>query len=280
MKVATIKHGESIGIAADAGEGYRFILSDSADFPGLLQNLLRSGADLEEVAKHVLATGHSADDIVYLPPVGAPGKIICVGLNYVDHANELGLEIPEYPTIFIRLASSLIGSGQAIQMPEVSRQLDFEAELAVVIGRSGYQIPEEVALDYVAGYTCFNDVTLRDFQFKTTQWTMGKNFDGTGAFGPALTLASALPPGAKGLKITGRLNGKIVQESSTASLIFDVPNLIAILSQVMTLEAGDVIITGTPAGVGVSRKPPLFMKQGDTFEVEIDQIGLLRNQIE
>ena len=164
-------------------------------------------------------------------------------------------------------------------LPDISQKVDYEAELAVVIGLGGRRIAQEAALDHIAGYSIFNDATLRDYQFRTPQWTVGKNFDRTGAFGPWLVTPDALPLGAKGLRIQGRLNGQTVQDSNTKFLIFDVATLIATLSTTMTLEPGDVIITGTPGGVGASRNPKLFMQSGDVFEAEIEHIGTLTNSV-
>ncbi len=279
MKLATIKSEGKIGIAATDDVEFKYLLPGEAAFPGNLDELLAAGADLEAAARIVLSGAPLRSDAVFLPPVRRPGKIICIGLNYVDHAQELNLELPDYPTVFNRFATSLIGHGLGIMKPSCSDQLDFEAELAFVLGRSGRNISKADALSYVAGYSCFNDATLRDYQFRTTQWTIGKNFDQTGAFGPALTLSGSLPAGARGLDIVARLNGEVVQSSNTDALIFDVPTLVSLLSEVMTLEAGDVVITGTPAGVGASRDPKLFMKPGDIFEVEVSQIGTLRNSV-
>ena len=214
-----------------------------------------------------------------LPVIPRPGKIICIGLNYRDHAKEGGNPIPDYPAVFMRGATSLVAHGEPILRPPVSDKLDWEAELAVVIGRTATRVALGRALDHVAGYACFNDGSVRDYQRKSTQWTMGKNFDQTGGFGPELITADALPDGARGLSITSRVNGEIKQDGNTAEMIFDVATLIAILSEVMTLEPGDVIATGTPAGVGYARTPPVFLKPGDVCEVTIDGIGTLSNPI-
>lgn len=182
-----------------------------------------------------------------------------MGLNYVDHAAEGHFEIPNAPTIFGRFASSLIGDGAPIVRPRVSDQLDFEGELVAVIGRGGRDIDRADALDHVAGYSIFNDASIRDWQFQTPQWTLGKDFDDTGAFGPGFVPAFALPRGARGLRLQTRLNGVVVQDASIDDMIFPVEGLVVLLSQAMTLEAGDVIVTGTPAGVGFARTPPLWM---------------------
>lgn len=215
-----------------------------------------------------------------LPVVPRPGKIICLGLNYADHAAEGGNQRPDYPSFFLRGASSLVAHGAAIQRPRVSGQLDFEAELAVVIGRTSRHLSEANALEAVAGYACFNDATLRDYQRRTAQWTIGKNFDATGALGPWLVPASELPPGAAGLKIESRLNGTVMQSSNTARMLFPVAETLCLLTEALTLEPGDVVVMGTPAGVGYARKPPVWMKAGDTIEIEIEGIGVLSNPVE
>src|SRR5277367_902026 len=214
-----------------------------------------------------------------LPPVTRPPKILCVGVNYADHIEESGLARPTYPEIFARFATSLIAHGEPIRRPSESSALDYEAEFAVVIGRGGRRIQPNRALDHVAGYSLFNDATIRDFQLRTPQWTMGKNFDATGAFGPWLVTPDAVPAGAKGLRIEGRLNDRMMQQSNTGKLIFGVSDLIAMISVAMRLESGDVIITGTPGGVGAARKPPIYMKSGDVFEVEIEGLGVLSNPV-
>ena len=218
-------------------------------------------------------------DVELLPPIPYPGKIICIGLNYRAHAIEGGNPIPDYPAVFMRCTTSLTAPGAAIIYPECSNKLDYEAELAVVIGKTASNVSAAEALDYVAGYSCFNDGSVRDYQRKSTQWTMGKNFDGTGPFGPELVTPDELPAGASGLRIVTRHNGQVMQDSNTADMIFDVATLIATLSEAMTLEPGDVIATGTPSGVGYARTPPVFMKPGDTIEIEIEGIGTLTNTI-
>lgn len=217
--------------------------------------------------------------IELLPPVDPTAKIICVGLNYHDHVVESAAEVPSDPTLFGRFHSSLVGHGSPLVRPSASEQLDFEGELVAVIGKAGRTIPRERALEHVAGYSIFNDGSIRDFQERTTQWTIGKNFDDTGGFGPAIVTADELPAGASGLAIYTRLNGEVVQSSNTSELIFDVASLVSQISVAISLDVGDIIVTGTPAGVGVSRTPPLFMKQGDICEVEIERIGTLRNTV-
>jgi 2-keto-4-pentenoate hydratase/2-oxohepta-3-ene-1,7-dioic acid hydratase in catechol pathway len=215
----------------------------------------------------------------FLPVVEKPGKIVCLGLNYAEHAREGGFAVPDYPALFLRVTSTLIGHGAAILRPSASEALDYEAELAVVIGRRGRHLRAADALEYVAGYTAFNDASVRDYQRRTAQWTPGKNFDATGALGPVLVTPDEVPPGGTNLHIECRLNGRIMQSSSTSNMIFDVPRTLEILSEIMTLEPGDVIATGTPPGVGHARKPPVWMRDGDVVEIEIEKIGVLRNPV-
>jgi 2-keto-4-pentenoate hydratase/2-oxohepta-3-ene-1,7-dioic acid hydratase in catechol pathway len=222
----------------------------------------------------------AAAGLKLLPPVPAPGKIICIGLNYALHAKEGGNPIPDYPAIFMRARTSLCAPNAAMLRPRASDKLDYEAELAFVVGRTARHVKQADALAHVAGYACFNEGSVRDFQRKSTQWTVGKNFDRTGAFGPELVTPDELPPGAMGLRIATRLNGETMQDSTTADMIFSVAQLVAILSEAMTLETGDVVATGTPSGVGYARKPPRLLAPGDVVEVEIEGIGVLRNTVE
>jgi 2-keto-4-pentenoate hydratase/2-oxohepta-3-ene-1,7-dioic acid hydratase in catechol pathway len=214
-----------------------------------------------------------------LPPLARFGKIICVGLNYADHAAESPYEKPKFPVFFLRLESGLVGPNDPIVRPQVSEHLDFEAEMVIVIGKGGRRIAEADALDHVVAYTVFNDGSIRDWQFKGPQWTLGKNFDGTGPIGPYLVSSDEVPKGGVGLRITTRLNGEIVQDANTSDLLFHIPELIAKVSEAMSLVPGDIIVTGTPGGVGFARKPPLFMKAGDVCEVEVEGIGKLVNPI-
>jgi len=217
--------------------------------------------------------------VTLLPPVRHPGKIICIGLNYALHAKEGNNPIPDYPAIFLRAATTLVAPGAAMIRPKASDKFDYEAELAIVIGKRCRNVTEAQALDCVGGYSCFNEGSVRDFQRKSTQWGAGKNFDGTGAFGPEIVTPDELPPGADNLRIMTRLNGETMQDSTTGDMIFKVATIIATLSVIMTLEPGDIIATGTPSGVGYARKPPRFLTPGDTVEVEIEGIGVLRNSI-
>ena len=281
MRIVHFETGGVLGIAADEGTGWHGLTQRDEGFPGTLPELIGRGSDLLRAGRGLgRSPAIDLNAVRLLPPVPVPPKILCVGLNYDDHLEESGLKKPIYPEIFARFATSLIAHQQPILRPRESVALDYEAELAVVIGKPGRRIPRDQALDHVAGYSLFNDATIRDFQLRTPQWTMGKNFDGTGAFGPWLVTPDAAPPGAHGLRIQGRLNGQIMQDSRTDRLIFGVPALIEMISVAMSLERGDVIITGTPGGVGAARKPPVFMHAGDVFEVEIESLGVLRNVVQ
>ena len=218
--------------------------------------------------------------LALLPVVPRPGKVVCIGLNYVEHAKEGNNPIPDYPAVFFRGATSLAAHGQPLLRPKASEKFDYEAELVIVIGQRARHLSEADALSCVAGYTCMNEGSLRDYQRKSGQWTMGKNFDRTGGFGPEIVTPDELPQGPNALRITSRLNGQTMQDSNTSDMIFSVPRILAILSEVMTLEPGDIIATGTPSGVGYPRKPPVFMKAGDVAEIEIEGIGILSNPVE
>jgi len=218
-------------------------------------------------------------DVRFLPLITRPSKIVCMGLNYADHAKEGGHARPEYPGLFMRGPSSMTGHLEPIIRPKVSTKLDYEAELAVVIGKKVRHLTRENALDCVAGYSCFNDGSLRDYQRKTAQWTIGKNFDESGPFGPWLVTPDELPAGAAGLRIQSRLNGKIMQDGNTGDFLWDVVETLVLITECLTLEPGDVIITGTPAGVGYARTPPVWMAPGDTIEIEVEGIGTLSNPI-
>ncbi len=218
------------------------------------------------------------DGVTFLPPIPDPDKIICVGLNYLSHILEGGREVPKFPTIFTRFANSQVGHGQSIIRPNASATLDFEGELAVVIGKRARHVAEAQALDHVAGYSCYNDGSIREFQRHTTQFTPGKNFPSTGGFGP--WLVSPDEAGDIGhASLVCRLNGAEMQRATLDDLVFGIPALIAYCSGFTILEPGDVIITGTTGGVGAYRTPPVWMKPGDTVEVEISGVGLLRNSV-
>jgi 2-keto-4-pentenoate hydratase/2-oxohepta-3-ene-1,7-dioic acid hydratase in catechol pathway len=251
--------------------------------PSDLRAALAAGVDLKVQGAAALASSAPRLPLAaqkLAPLVPEPGKTICLGLNYFDHAKEGGREKPDYPWFFYRGKSSLMGHGQPGVVPKVSSKFDYEAEMAVVIAKT---VPRHTkradALQYVFGYSCFNDMSVRDYQKRTGQWTIGKNFDATGGFGPMLVTADELSPGATGLRIQTRLNGQVMQDANTSDMIFPVDETIELLAECMTLEAGDAIIMGTPAGVGQARTPPVWMKAGDTVEIEIETIGVLRNPI-
>lgn len=218
-------------------------------------------------------------EISFLPVIPEAQKIFCVGINYASHIAETGRDTPEKPMLFLRFADSQVGHDQAMIRPHESDKFDFEGELAVVIGREGRRIAASDALDHVAGYTCYNDGSVRDWQRHTSQFTAGKNFPGTGACGPWLVTTDTIPDPAK-LNLETRLNGEVMQAAPISDLVFDVPALIAYCSTFTVLRPGDIIITGTTGGVGLFRDPPVWMKPGDTVEVEIDGIGTLSNQVE
>lgn len=247
-----------------------------------LESLLARGVRLDEYAKAAVTDEKvPAAGLTYLPPLQRPPKIVCVGLNYADHTKESKYEQPDYPTLFLRVNTSLVAHEQPMIRPGASDSegLDYEGEVAVVLGKGGRHISKEDALGHVAGYALFNDGSVREYQFKTPQWTVGKNFDGTGAFGPDLVTADELPAGAKGLRLETRLNGEVVQSASTDDMVFDVATLISVISEAITLEPGDVIVSGTPSGIGWARTPRLLMKAGDVCEVSVEKIGTLRNVI-
>ena len=251
--------------------------------PSDLGACLRQGVTAEQF-REVAARGTKAniiplERISFDIPLPQPGKIFCLGLNYLEHVKEGPYQVPDYPTIFMRGASSLVAHGQSIIRPLISDKLDFEAELVVIIGKRIRHATKANALDAVFGYSCFNDGTLRDYQKRTVQWTIGKNFDSTGGFGPWAVTPDELPLGAAGLKIESRLNGQVMQSDNTANMMFPVAETIATITAAITLEPGDMIVMGTPSGVGYARKPPVFMKAGDVVEIEIEDIGTLRNPV-
>ena len=257
------------------------------DLPGDLPALLAGGDDAMARAKSAVdgASGdavRSAEGLTYHPTIWNPGKIICVGLNYAAHAAEAQSDtstVQDYPSLFLRVTTTLVGHEQALLVPKASSNLDYEAEMVAVIGKSGSGVSKADALEYVAGYSVFNEGSVRDYQFKSSQWTSGKNFDATGGFGPDFVTADEVPAGGKGLRIQTRLNGETMQDANTATMIFDIPTLIEIITEVMTLHPGDVIVTGTPEGVGFARTPPVWMKPGDVCEIDLEGVGVLRNTI-
>jgi acylpyruvate hydrolase len=278
MKLVTFR--DSSGLRCGLVEGSSII---DLGMPGDVHSVIASGlaADLPraKAREDVASKTRKLSDVELTLPIARPGKILCLGLNYREHVKEGPYEIPDYPTIFMRGATSLVAHGQPIVRPLISDKLDFEAELAVIIGKTVRHVTKQDALEAVFGYACFNDATLRDYQKRTVQWTVGKNFDSTGGFGPWIVTADALPPGAEGLNIESRLNGVVMQSDNTRNMMFPVAETIATISAAITLEPGDMIVMGTPSGVGYARKPPIFMKAGDVVEIEIEGIGTLRNPV-
>ena len=270
--------------ALSAQNPNRFIPLSASDssIPNCLLELIEEDPKFSKVKKLIAnpqAAQGDLDEITYATLIDRPGKIICMGLNYADHAKEGGHARPDYPSFFMRGPSSLTAHQSPIIRPKVSTKLDYEAELAFVIGKQARHCTLENALEHLAGYSIFNDGSVRDYQRKSTQWTIGKNFDQTGAFGPWLVTPDELPQGATGLQIQSRLNGQIMQNANTKDFLWGVAETIVLITECMTLEPGDVVITGTPAGVGYARTPPVFMKPGDMCEVEIEGIGILSNTI-
>ncbi len=268
------------------GAGRPWARADT-DVPADATAFLAEGPDARRRAEEAVAFArarrgrgyrYARRDLALLPVVPRPPKVICVGLNYRDHAEETGARIPDHPVFFNKFASCLIGAGRPIVIPRVSRQVDYEAELTLVIGRAGRYIREADAYAHVAGYTILNDVSVRDYQMRTSQCMVGKVFDRTTPVGPELVTADEVPhPDA--LRLATTVNGRVLQDSNTRNMIFSLPRLIASISEILTLEPGDLIATGTPAGVGFARKPPVFLRDGDAVVVEIESLGRLENPV-
>lgn len=285
MRFVTFRKGKELRVGVLAGKTIVDLAVAAPKLPRSLKGILAAGKSALAEAKKAAAKPRKgsvlkASSVKLAPPLPDPGKILCVGLNYKDHAAETGNPLPTYPVIFTRFVSTLCADGEKMTVPKASDMLDYEAELAVIIGKKGRNIPVGKALAHVAGYSCFNDGSVRDFQMRTSQFTLGKNFDATGGFGPWMVTADELPAGAKGLKIESRLNGHVMQSDNTDNMMFPIAETLVDITQGMTLEPGDLVVTGTPSGVGFARKPPVWMKAGDTIEIEIEKVGLLRNPIE
>jgi 2-keto-4-pentenoate hydratase/2-oxohepta-3-ene-1,7-dioic acid hydratase in catechol pathway len=283
MRLATIQTAAGPRAAVQQGSDYIDIQATDAALPASVRQLLEAGPTALQTAAQ-LATSPNARKITgkvqLLPPIPDPPKIVCLGLNYRDHAQETGAPIPKEPILFSKYTTSLIGAEQPIVLPPVSNEVDFEAELVIVIGKTGKNLKQEAALAHVAGYMCGHDVSARDWQLKKDQkqWMVGKTFDTFAPTGPVLVTADEVPD-PHNLPIRLRLNGQTMQDSNTKQMIFQVGEILAYLSQVFTLQVGDLIFTGTPPGVGIARKPPLYMKAGDVAEVEIEGLGVLRNPV-
>jgi 2-keto-4-pentenoate hydratase/2-oxohepta-3-ene-1,7-dioic acid hydratase in catechol pathway len=272
----TDSYGAVTGDRADRVVDLRQIFGErAADLKALI------AADL--LAEATTAVGQASatlalSELQLLPVIPNPGKIVCVGLNYGEHVRETGREITEQPTLFLRVAESQLAHGEDIVLPPESTRLDYEGEIAVVIGRGGRRIAEADAWEHIAGYACYNDGSIRDWQTATPQWTAGKNFWRTGGFGPWMVTRDEITDG-RVMTLVTRLNGQEMQRTTTDKLIHSIPRQIAHISAFTPLAAGDVIVTGTPGGVGAKRNPPVWMKPGDIVEIEVDAIGVLRNGI-
>lgn len=285
MRLLSFDKDGAPAIGIGRADGGTVDLSVAApDLPRDMAALLAGGAAaLAAAARAAEGAGTDAvlaGEIDYLPPVPRPGKIVCVGLNYRDHAAETDRPPPEFPVLFARFATTLVGHRHPLRLPRLSDQFDYEGELVAVIGKPGRHIAEADALDHVAGYSIFNEGSVRDYQTgRGPQWTLGKNFDASGGFGPHIVTADELPPGAAGLRLRTRLNGAVMQDATTDQMIFPIPRVIAAITEAMSLAPGDLIVTGTPAGVGFARTPPVFLRAGDVCEIEIEGIGTLVNPV-
>ena len=286
MRLCTIMSGGKAAVGVKMGDGKIVDLSKQMPRgPKSVVEILAGGKKVQAAvakacAKPKAGATVSERSAKYLTPIPNPGKILCIGLNYRKHAEETGSPIPQYPVVFTRFNNTLVPHNGKMLATTHSEQFDWEAELAVVIGKKCRNGPKEKALTVIAGYACFNDGSIRDWQRKSGgQFTLGKGFDGTGGFGPDIVTSDELPKGGAPLRIMTRVNGEVMQDSNTDDLIFDVPTLVHELTKVMTLDPGDIIITGTPSGVAMARKPQNWLKPGDVCEVEIEKIGVLRNPI-
>ncbi len=276
MKLISYRHqGQpGWGMLTDAG----IVALNSSEYPTLISALKAGKLDEIAGAGAGRAISLQVGDIDFLPVITEPGKIFCVGHNYEEHRLETGRDKTQFPLLFLRVAESQTGHLQPILLPAESSHLDYEGEIAVVIGKAGRRIQEADAWSYVAGYSAYNDGSIRDWQRHTIQFTAGKNFTGTGAFGPWMVTRGEIADGEE-LTLETRLNGQVMQRTTTAMMIFKIPELIAYISTFTSLQPGDVIVTGTPGGVGAKRVPPVWMKPGDTVEIEVGKVGVLVNSI-
>ncbi len=281
MRLITFEYERTQGFGLVLGDGIVDLQKKMGLFS--LKELLESGR-LDEVGEFANAIpDYQLDQVSFLPVIVDPAHIYCLAINYLDHVNEIAnigihRDPPKHPAVFVRYADSLIGHRQALVKPAVSDDFDYEAELAVVIGKAGRSIPEAQAMEYVAGYTAFNDASVRDWQFHTRQIAPGKNFAATGALGPWLVTKDEIPD-PDNLRVTTRLNGELLQDGNTRDMIHKIPAFISYVSTILPLKPGDVLATGTPSGVGFSRRPPLFMKAGDVVDVEVEGVGILSNPV-
>jgi acylpyruvate hydrolase len=282
MKLVTFTHNGNTRLGALRG-GQEIVDLNQADsrLPADILAFLEAGERALKLAGDAIVQAKQTIPLTSVKlnaPIPRPGKILCIGLNYADHAAESGQPIPQFPVVFAKYGNTVISPGESIVLPRVSQQVDYEAELGFVIGKRGRYISEADALSYVAGYLPINDVSARDYQNRTSQWTMGKTFDTFAPIGPALVTSDEVPD-PHNLKISLTIGDEVLQDSNTKQLIFGIPQLVASLSEVMTLEPGDVVSTGTPPGVGFAQKPPRFLKPGDVVSVIIEGLGTLTNPV-
>lgn len=283
MKLVTYRSGDSAVPGIVRGEELFDVAGLLPDAPTTMRGIIEAGepllARLSQALDKAETGGVPLSSCTLMIPVDDPGKVICLGLNYADHAKEGGHDLPDYPSLFMRARTSLIAHDEPLVRPKCSERLDYEAELMIVVGKRCRHLDDRNALDPIFGYTIFNDGSVRDYQRKTAQWTAGKNFDGTGPVGPWIVTADDLPSGAAGLRIRSMVGERTLQDSNTSSMIFGVARTMMILTEIMTLEPGDLIATGTPEGVGHARTPPLWLKPGDRIDIEIEKIGTLSNPV-
>jgi 2-keto-4-pentenoate hydratase/2-oxohepta-3-ene-1,7-dioic acid hydratase in catechol pathway len=278
LKLATFRSSKGVSYGAVVDKGIVDLGARLGNRYPDLKALITANAFDEAKALLKGPQDHKLSDIAWLPVIPNPDKIVCVGLNYQDHVVETGRDNTEQPAIFLRVAESQVGHLQPIVRPKESTHLDFEAEIAVIIGKPGRRIAQKDAWSHIAGYSCYNDGSVREWQRHTIQWTAGKNFAQTGAFGPWMVTADEIPPNSK-MTLSCRLNGQEMQKATTEQMIFRIPKIIEYVSAWTTLLPGDVLVTGTPGGVGARRTPPVWMKPGDKVEIEIDRVGILENGI-
>lgn len=286
MKIVGFESAQGLRLGVVEGDQVIDLQAVDANLPSdLAQVLAKTGGDLTPLADLAKKAPASARvplaGLKFALPVARPPKIICLGLNYMEHVKEgrYAENVPKYPTYFLRVLTSLTPHLGPIVRPKASDTLDYEAELVGVIGKRAKNLTKDNAYSCIVGWSCFNDGSVREWQKRTTQWDIGKNFDSTGGFGPFMVTADEVPAGAKGLKIESRLNGKVMQSDNTDNMMFPVAETLVDLTRAITLEPGDLLVTGTPSGVGQARTPPVFMKGGDVCEIEIEGVGLLRNPI-
>ncbi|HWT05347.1 MAG TPA: fumarylacetoacetate hydrolase family protein [Xanthomonadales bacterium] len=284
MRLCTFRSSGEPLLGADTPRGIVDLRAVDPQLPPTLRALLAAGTGALAQARRAIESARDEHvvaraAVTLLPPIADPSKIVCIGLNYRDHAAEVKLELPQHVTVFAKWPNTLIGDGAPIVIPAESHRVDYEAELAFVIGTRARHVAESDAYSVIAGYTCFNDVSVRDYQMRTSQWTLGKVFDTHGPCGPVLVTRDEIPD-PHALRIRCSIDGEMLQDSSTAQLVFGIPRLVAELSAVMTLEPGDIVATGTPAGVGTSRTPKRWIRAGERVRVEIEGIGALENPAE